>query len=276
MNGNRIKQLRKNAGLTQAELGEKLGVVKQTVSSWENNISEPNGDTLIQMSKILDTSPAYLFGEDSTVETDKIHIPEQLNTSIKYWVAKTGYSYSEIAHKIGIPENVFMDYVNEHIDIPYSILISLSEICDVSTDCLLGMINKSRKRDLNNTLPFQYNYEIARRIRKLCEETNTESSFLETLLSMTDREVFYLIEYGFVTHMDIIIKLAQFFHVSTDYLLCLIDEQDEKVLITFRQLNEDNKDIIVGEMKKCLKEQRYESVAADPTLKKTGTDNMGK
>ena len=39
VNGNIIKQLRKEAGLTQGELGKKLGVVKQTISSWENNVS---------------------------------------------------------------------------------------------------------------------------------------------------------------------------------------------------------------------------------------------
>ena len=38
VNGNIIKQLRKEAGLTQGELGKKLGVVKQTISSWENNV----------------------------------------------------------------------------------------------------------------------------------------------------------------------------------------------------------------------------------------------
>ena len=45
VNGNIIKQLRKEAGLTQGELGKKLGVVKQTISSWENNVSEPNSET---------------------------------------------------------------------------------------------------------------------------------------------------------------------------------------------------------------------------------------
>lgn len=65
-----------------------------------------------------------------------------------------------------------------------------------------------------------------------------------------------------------------YFNVSTDYLLCQIDDQSEKVLRSFYQLDEDNKDIIIGKIKECIKEQRYESVAADPMpLKKTGTDN---
>ena len=52
VNGNIIKQLRKEAGLTQGELGKKLGVVKQTISSWENNVSEPNSETLSELSKL--------------------------------------------------------------------------------------------------------------------------------------------------------------------------------------------------------------------------------
>ena len=52
VNGNIIKQLRKEAGLTQGELGKKLGVVKQTISSWENNVSEPNSETLWRLKEM--------------------------------------------------------------------------------------------------------------------------------------------------------------------------------------------------------------------------------
>lgn len=51
------------------------------------------------------------------------------------------------------------------------------------------------------------------------------------------------------------------FNVSCDYLLDLplnlnITENENKVLSTFQQLNDDNQDIIIGEMKNLLKEQR--------------------
>ena len=61
VNGNIIKQLRKEAGLTQGELGKKLGVVKQTISSWENNVSEPNSETLSELSKLFGVSVAQLY-----------------------------------------------------------------------------------------------------------------------------------------------------------------------------------------------------------------------
>lgn len=117
-----------------------------------------------------------------------------------------------MAQKLGISEDLLMDYVEENITIPYQILIALSEICEVSTDCLLGLKSKSREKDLNNVLPFRYDYRIAKRIRKLCQESNvdTKSSFLENLLCLSSKEVFYLIEYGFIPHMDTLIKLADY------------------------------------------------------------------
>ena len=272
MDGNRLKQLRKKNDLTQEELGKKIGVIKQTVSSWENNISEPNGDTLVLLSKILRTSPDYLLGLSDN--SNAISTPEGkiggYENNIKHWIAKTGFSDDEIAHKLGISKDLLSDYINDKIAIPYHVLVELSDICEVSTDCLLGIINKSREKDFDNVLPFRYNYKIAERIRKLCNESNidTSSSFLENLLCLSSKEIFYLIEYGFVPHVDTIIKLADYFNVSCDFLLCTIDDQEEKALSAFRMLNEDNKDIVVGEIKKCLKEQRYEeSVAADEQLK---------
>lgn len=66
VDGNRIKQLRKDAGLTQEALGKKLGVIKQTVSSWENNISEPNSEVLLSMASIFNVSIGYLYGDSSS------------------------------------------------------------------------------------------------------------------------------------------------------------------------------------------------------------------
>lgn len=273
MIGTRIKQLRKENGLTQSELGSKLGVIKQTISSWENGISNPSNESVATMASIFNVSTDYLLGNDrkSTGHSVPIKTASTADTSLKYWVEKTGYDYEQVAEKLGISEKELLSYLNNEKDIPCKYLIALSEICDVSTDCLLGITSKSRNRDFDNILPFHYNYDIAERIKKLCREQNIDinSSYLENLLSLSDTEVFYLIEYGFVPHVDTITKLAKDFNVSTDYLLCQIDEQEEKVMKSFHLLNTDNKDIIVGEIKKYLKEQRYEnSVAAEEPMRK--------
>ena len=58
-----IKSIRKSKGLSQEELAVKLNVVRQTVSKWEKGLSVPDSDTLIDLSKALDTPVCVLLGE---------------------------------------------------------------------------------------------------------------------------------------------------------------------------------------------------------------------
>lgn len=58
----RLRELRKENGLTQAKLAELLFVDRTTVSDWENRGKEPNYDTLIKLVKILNTTADYLLG----------------------------------------------------------------------------------------------------------------------------------------------------------------------------------------------------------------------
>lgn len=272
MNHSRISEERKKLGLSQEELANKIGVSQKSISKYERGTRRPSYETLTLMASLFDVTVDYLLGNNqkNTEQPLPIKTASVSDTSIKYWVDKTGYAYNEVADKLGISEKQLLSYLNNEKDIPCKQLIALSEICDVSTDCLLGLTSKSRNRDFDNILPFRYNYNIAERIRKLCQVHNIDinSSYLENLLSLSDTEVFYLIEYGFVPHVDTITKLAKDFNVSIDYLLCAIDEKEEKALSTFQKLNEDNQDIIIGEMKKCLKEQHYEEAVAEaPSMK---------
>ena len=77
MTGINIRKLRNNMGLTQTELGNKLGVIKQTISNWENNISSPSNEMLTSMSILFNVSVDYLLGIDS----DKQHKAEDNNSS---------------------------------------------------------------------------------------------------------------------------------------------------------------------------------------------------
>ena len=58
--GERIRQARLNAGLTQAALAEKLNVTYQAISSWENDIYVPDTWNLIELAKVLEVSVSSL------------------------------------------------------------------------------------------------------------------------------------------------------------------------------------------------------------------------
>lgn len=49
----KIIALRKKAGWSQEELGEKLGVTRQSVSKWEGAQSVPDMDKILQLSRLL-------------------------------------------------------------------------------------------------------------------------------------------------------------------------------------------------------------------------------
>ena len=67
--GQRIKERRMEMGLTQEELGEKLGLQKSAIAKYENGrVENIKRSTIEQMAKVLDCSPSYLMGFDDLPE----------------------------------------------------------------------------------------------------------------------------------------------------------------------------------------------------------------
>ena len=60
----RIKELRKSAGLTQQQLGDKLNVTKGSICCYENGTRMASVETLIQMANIFRVDLDYLIGTD--------------------------------------------------------------------------------------------------------------------------------------------------------------------------------------------------------------------
>ncbi len=58
----RIKKLRKEIQLSQAELAKKLYMSQQTISSWETGFREPDFATLEAIAKYFEVTTDYLLG----------------------------------------------------------------------------------------------------------------------------------------------------------------------------------------------------------------------
>lgn len=54
--GNQIAALRKQKGLTQNELGERIGISAQAVSKWERGETLPDTAILLELSEVLETT----------------------------------------------------------------------------------------------------------------------------------------------------------------------------------------------------------------------------
>ena len=61
--GERLRALRKKAGLTQPELADLVGVHETTIRRWENNNDQPMPDSFSRLTKALGVSEADLLND---------------------------------------------------------------------------------------------------------------------------------------------------------------------------------------------------------------------
>lgn len=62
---NNLKKARREANLTQAEVGEMVGVSQNTYSYWENGKVRIDQASLLKLAKIFNVTTDYLLGRDS-------------------------------------------------------------------------------------------------------------------------------------------------------------------------------------------------------------------
>lgn len=84
--GERIREIRKSRGLTQKELGERLGLSHQSIAQWENDLRKPKSETILKIACALGVRYEDIVGLetfDSGAEFDKRwnEITEELRKS---------------------------------------------------------------------------------------------------------------------------------------------------------------------------------------------------
>ncbi|MDD7230742.1 MAG: helix-turn-helix transcriptional regulator [Clostridiales bacterium] len=62
--GENFKNIRKQCGLSQQEVADKLQIKQSSVSDWENDVSRPDYEKLIALSELYDVTLYELLGID--------------------------------------------------------------------------------------------------------------------------------------------------------------------------------------------------------------------
>lgn len=92
---NRIRELRREKGITQLQLSLALEVTQETISAYEHNKHLPSLSALMKMSEIFDASMDYIMGLSdiqhlaSGNESNQTDV-EQKNQLLKYY-RRLGY-----------------------------------------------------------------------------------------------------------------------------------------------------------------------------------------
>ena len=102
--GEKIKKLRRDKGMSQSELAEKLGVTSQAISKWEKDISQPDIQTLPNIAACFGVAIDDLFEYSKEKKYEKISNTLEFNRDItaKEFLDMENFLKSEIDLK---PDN---------------------------------------------------------------------------------------------------------------------------------------------------------------------------
>ena len=72
MVADKIKYLREEKKITQAELAKILGITRSSVNAWEMGISVPSTQYIVELANIFQVSTDFLLGRDvsATISTE--------------------------------------------------------------------------------------------------------------------------------------------------------------------------------------------------------------
>ena len=176
--GDRIKQKRKELGLSVDEIAEKLGKNRATIYRYENeDIENLPVNILEPLAKALRTTPAYLMGWDESAMSK----PSSSVLGMHLSSARTdkGYSLGIVTQMTGISDAALSSW-EQNISSPApEELAALAKLYEVSTDWLVG--NTSVRRPIGTVAAhmidpqYQFTEEEEEEIRSFIEFIKTKS-----------------------------------------------------------------------------------------------------
>lgn len=261
----RLKILREERGLLQSDIAKLLNITPSAYGYYEQGKREPKQDALLLLANLYEVSTDYLLGKTNsrkaTLKPKGQFISTTKENNIRYWINKSLMGDDEIAKELGISEELLEDYCSGYEYPSLESLQKLSKICNVSTDCLLGLRETSRCPDPDGELPFRFDPEISRRLKEQMQRVGESYSQIAATIGIEEEEVFDFLEYGFVPHISVFAQIVEHFLVSSDFLLnktgstLTVQEDEEELLRSYRALNSKSKTMALSRIYELEREE---------------------
>lgn len=210
MIGKRINELRKSSGMTQEELGKKLGVIKQTVSSWENDSSEPNHAATIALAKLFGVTTDYLLGAegDAMGTEEKINeIAQRVGRNIRSIREQAGLSQDEFAEGFSVKQPTVANWETGKRQPDLNMLIQIAQFGGTNLDDLV-------MKELTPPVPL-----YVRNMVYLRKKRGYSQGELATVLGLQGASSIDLVESGKCElPVSKLVRLADFFGVTMDQI----------------------------------------------------------
>jgi transcriptional regulator with XRE-family HTH domain len=106
--GNRLREARLGAGLSQSELEELSGIPKARLSRYENGHVEPSIQTLARLARALNVSEASLLGDQRGIMEDFFNVLHErgVNIASKEQGTRLAQAVADMVQALGGIESV--------------------------------------------------------------------------------------------------------------------------------------------------------------------------
>lgn len=141
---NRLKELREKFGLSQIELGNRLGVTQQSVFAWEHGKTSPQIQTAITLAQMYGVSLDYLLGlsDDPKIEKERGAAMNRYKEARR----RAGLSQKAAAISLGVRPPSMSDWESGKTKPTHEHLVAMATIYGTTIDYLLGSGNAKEKQ----------------------------------------------------------------------------------------------------------------------------------
>ncbi len=177
--------LRKNIGLTQKEIADRLGISRQAYANYETGNREPDIEVLKALSDLYDVSIDFLVkDEKNRFAISASHEPTVYKTTFPYNLKtqrkKAKITQSDLGKIINVSESTISNYENGYREPDLATLLSIAKALNTSVDRLLEQDKLDIQKDApSSNQPF----------------TEQEKVLVEIFRQISERKKFEIIAY---------------------------------------------------------------------------------
>lgn len=220
----RIKQLRIEFGLSQAELASRLDVSKGTMSKYEAGSVEPSVDTFLKMATIFSVSLDYLLGStDERFSRDDwewrySHSSNRFGEIMRRYRADSKITQSELAQTLHISVDLYHDLEAGRYTPNFELLKRISSITHIELDFLTGAIDFTFVQKNSGASFAMGEFSFKSRFEELCARDKVDSETAQKKIGIS-KENFSDIQFNRMPTLSELLKMSYAFGVSIDYLV---------------------------------------------------------
>lgn len=230
----RLKRLRKEAHLTQQDVADYFKTSPQNYAQWESGKISPKLESLEKLASYFGVSVSYLVGESDTIDDDTFKeqsTPNQLSDDktfierLKELREKSGLTQKQVAEHLDITQSAYAQWETGRINPKKETIQKFADLFNVSYDYLWNGISEPQT---TNAIIETNSGTFPERLRQLRTEADLTQQQLADIVGTTQQNIAFWETGRQRPKQPSLIKLANYFNVSIDYLLVGKAQAEEK------------------------------------------------